>query len=285
MSRNILLAVLALLLSPWCVAQLEPTQSGRGQAPQGQAPPRSDDSASSSSSKDRPVGIAPPANDADHPGADAADVGEFKKYDPHRAAKDAEVAEYYAKQGNHRAALWRYQDALEYMPNDPTVIYKLAETYDRLEQPQPAARHIVLYLRLAPEGEFVEAAKKLQQRLRPVILALAKTPGQKQAFALVDEGAVLLSRHEFRGAIAKFQSALEADPKNEDATFFLADAYQQNGLMDEAGATYRSYLRLSPGGVFADSARIALQHLPALRGEGIPAKPDLPTSQPSESPR
>jgi len=125
----------------------------------------------------------------------------------------------------------------------------------------------------------------LQQKLQPQVAALAKSPEEKKAFALVDEGAGLLGRHDFRGAIEKFRAALEADPKNEDATFFLADAYEQNGLMEEAGETYRAYLRLEPDGAFSDAARIALQHLPALRGEGIPAKPELPTSLPSETPR
>jgi hypothetical protein len=67
--------------------------------------------------------------------------------------------------------------------------------------------------------------------------------------------------------------------------FFLASAYEQNGQMDEAGAAYRAYLRLDRDGVFAESARNAIQHLPALRGEGVPVKPELPTSLPSETPR
>ena len=265
---------------------MEPKTSGRGQAPEGQAAPRSDES----SSKDTQVDLSAPPDDFGHVnaepiGPEPTGIGEFKKYDPHRADKDLEVAEYYAKRGNYRAALWRYQDALEYMPNDPTATFKLAEAYQHLEQPQSAARYFVLYLRLAPEGPFAGEAKQARQKLLPEILAQARTPGQKQAFALVDAGTVLLSHHDFHGAIAKFQAALEADPGNEDATFFLADAYQQNGLLEEAGATYQAYLRLDPEGVFADSARVALEHLPALRGEGIPAKPGLPTSLPSESPR
>jgi len=282
MSRTVLAVATLLLSVSCCAAQVQPAGSGRGKAPETVAPPRSDDS----SSKDTEVDLSPPANDTRHDGADgASDVGEFKKYDPHRAAKDTEVAEYYAKQGNYRAALWRYQDALEYMPNDPTITFKLAQAYEQLKQAQPAARFLVLYLRLAPEGEFVAEAKKMQEKLRPEILAQAKTPEQQKAFALVDEGTVLLARHDFRGAIGKFQAALAVDPANEDATFFLANAYEQNGLMEEAGATYRAYLQLDRQGPFADSARIALQHLPALRGEGIPAKPELPISLPSETPR
>jgi Tfp pilus assembly protein PilF len=285
MFRKAVFALWLVALTSVCLAQLQPTTSGRGKAPAGEAPPHSEQPNAESSSKQTQVDLSAPSAGGMETEPEPAGIGEFKKYDPHRADKDLEVAEYYAKQGNYRAALWRYQDALEYKPNDPEATFKLARAYERLGQPQPAARYIVLYLRLAPDGEFAAEAKKLQEKLRPEVLALATTPEKKRAFALVDEGALLLGRHDFRGAIARFQAALQADPENEDATFFLADAYQQNGLMDEARATYSAYLRMDPNGPFADSARIALDHLPSLRGEGIPAKPELPTSLPSESPR
>src|SRR5437763_119391 len=137
MSRKAWLALVVLLLAPWCVAQLEGAHSGRGRAPEGQAPPRSDES----SSRDTQTDLSAPADDYKHEGAEPSGVGEFKKYDPHRADKDLEVADYYAKQGNYRAALWRYQDALEYKPNDPAATFKLADAYERLGQPQPAARY------------------------------------------------------------------------------------------------------------------------------------------------
>src|SRR5205085_507126 len=94
--RKLVLAFSLLLLAPWCIAQVEASGSGHGQAPETQAPPRSDDS----SSRDTQVDLSAPDNDHEHAGSDATDVGEFKKYDPHRAAKDLEVADYYAKQGN-----------------------------------------------------------------------------------------------------------------------------------------------------------------------------------------
>ena len=288
MSRSAFLFVWLALLSPWCLAQINPQGSGRGQAPATEAPPRSDEGPiqpNESSSRQTEVDLSPPSNDSEHEGADVSDVMEFKKYDPHRAAKDMEVAQYYTKQGNYRAALWRYQDALEYKPNDADATFWLADTFEHLRQPQSAARYVVLYLRLAPNGQYAEEAKRLHTKLRPEILALATTPQKKRAFNLIDEGTEALGRHDFHGAIAKLQEALEADSENQDAMFFLASAYEQNGQMEEAGTAYRAYLRMDRDGVFAEAARIALQHLPALRGEGVPVKPALPTSQPSEIPR
>lgn len=289
MTRSTAAVLLVSLLGAWCVAQVAPTGSGQGQAPPSQAPPRSGQptgsaNAGESSSKDQPVDLSAPPDDYVHEGVDDG-VNEFKKYDPHRADKDIEVGDYYAKQGNYRGALLRYRDALDYKPNDPTAIFRLATAYEKVKQPQAAARYLVLYLRLAPEGEYADDAKKMQERLRPAIQALAGTPQQKRASMLVDEGAQLLGRHDFRGAIARFRQALAADPENSDAAFFLADAYEKNGLLEEAGAQYRAYLRMDRNGVFSDAARIALQHLPQLRGEGIPVKPELPTSLPSETPR
>jgi tetratricopeptide (TPR) repeat protein len=284
-------AVLAVLLVTVgvCLGQFEPSSGGKGQAPASTPPPRSDQPGSEnpneSSSRDTQVDLSPPSNDYEHEGAEISDVTEFHKYDPHRADKDLEVGGYYEKQGNYRGALLRYEDALDYMPNNPTATFRLAEIYDKLKQPQMAARYLVLYRRLAPKGEFADEAKRLQEKLRPVILAMASTPAEKQAFALVDEGTDLLGAHDFHGAIAKFQQALAADPHNSDAAFFLADAYEQNGLFDDAGGAYRAYLQMYPDGIFADAAKLSLQHLPALRGQGLPVKPELPTSLPSENPR
>src|SRR5436305_5493957 len=131
MSRGALAAVLFCVMAPWCAAQVAPTAPGRGKAPQTQAPPRSDQpNAGESSSKDHPIDPNPLPGEYDAP-----DVNEFKKYDPHRAAKDLEVGDYYAKQGNYRGALLRYQDALEYVPNDPAAIFRLATAYEQVQRP------------------------------------------------------------------------------------------------------------------------------------------------------
>src|SRR5437868_1619128 len=68
--------------------------------------PRSD-SGHVSSSRDTQVDLSPPANDAkDHPYStgpegDTGDVSEFHPFDPHRAMKDVEVGDFYAKRRNY----------------------------------------------------------------------------------------------------------------------------------------------------------------------------------------
>src|SRR5664279_5618635 len=83
-------------------------------------PPRSDGiSAGESSSKQTRIDVEPPADDVkSHPeaglGENSSDVDEFTSYNPMRAMKAVEVGDWYFKQENYKAAISRYQEALEY---------------------------------------------------------------------------------------------------------------------------------------------------------------------------
>jgi len=144
-----------------------------------QAPPRSDRNkeAGESSSRDTRIDISPPKNDArDHPGsADAeskppddaeSDVQEFHPWDPHKAAKDVEVGDFYFRRKNYRAALERYKEALLYKDNDATANLRLGETYEKLNQPDAAIPHYEAYLKVLPHGQFSQEAEKALERLK-----------------------------------------------------------------------------------------------------------------------
>ena len=89
-------------------------------------PPRSDQiSPDESSSKQTEIDIAPPKGDEKHPGASDDELGEFHPYDPHKSAKCVEVGDFYFKQGNYRAAISRYEEALQWKPRDAEATYKL----------------------------------------------------------------------------------------------------------------------------------------------------------------
>jgi tetratricopeptide (TPR) repeat protein len=144
-----------------------------------QAPPRSDRNkeAGESSSRDTRIDISPPKNDArDHPGsADAenkppddaeSDVQEFHPWDPHKAAKDVEVGDFYFRRKNYRAALDRYKEALLYKDNDAMANLRLGETYEKLNQPDAAIPHYEAYLKIVPHGPFSQQAEKALERLK-----------------------------------------------------------------------------------------------------------------------
>lgn len=152
---------------------LPPSAKGPGPT---QPPPRSDRSkeAGDSSSRDTRIDISPPKNDAkDHPGSSVdedsdadSDVQEFHPWNPHKAAKDVEVGDYYFKRKNYRAALSRYQEALVYKNNDAMANLRLGQTYEKLNQPEEAVAHYEAYLKILPHGPFSEEAEKAVAKLK-----------------------------------------------------------------------------------------------------------------------
>lgn len=150
------------------------------------APSRPDSSvtrerqAEMSSSKDTRVDLNPPPDDArKHPQSGTAvtdaedenagentDVQEFQKWDPHKAAKDIEVGDFYYKKKNYRAALERYKEALVFKPNDALATYRLAECQDRTGNSPEAITHYQDYLKILPHGPLAPDAQKALERLK-----------------------------------------------------------------------------------------------------------------------
>ena len=172
--RTTLVSVVVLVLGALVVAQSSSTK-----VPSNQAPPRSDQSAGTaprssaeSSSKDRSVDISPPKDDSKaHPFSDSAvseagaDVEEFRPWDPHRAAKDVEVGDFYFKRKNYHAAEARYREALVYKSNDAMATFGLARCLDKLGKPDEAREKYESYLKILPQGPHAEEAHKALDRL------------------------------------------------------------------------------------------------------------------------
>src|SRR5438067_536266 len=129
-----------------------------------------------SSSKDTRIDLSPPANDQkNHPMSGAAvsdaedaasDVQELHPWDPHKAAKDIEVGDFYFKKKNYRAALERYKEALVYKPNDAVAQFRLAQCQDRTGNSSEAITHYHDYLKILPHGPFAADAQKALERLK-----------------------------------------------------------------------------------------------------------------------
>lgn len=147
------------------------------------APPRSDkiDAGSiedgESSSKDTRVDLSPPEDDAkthprnsevlvDESDSGSGDVAEFHPWDPHRAAKDVEVGDYYFKRKNYKGAESRYREALLYKDNDAVATFRLAVCLEKLERPDEARVEYENYLKILPHGPDAEAAQKAVDRLK-----------------------------------------------------------------------------------------------------------------------
>jgi tetratricopeptide (TPR) repeat protein len=176
MRRLIYLLVACLCL---VVPGASQSQNGEKDANQNQPPPRSERTkeAGESSSRDSQIDLSPPANDAkDHPystvprdDADdntAGDVQEFHTFDPHRAAKDIEVGDFYFKKKNYRAALERYREALLYKPHDAFANFRMAQALEKLSRLEEAAECYQEYLKVLPNGLQAEEAKKALDKIK-----------------------------------------------------------------------------------------------------------------------
>ena len=131
-----------------------------------------------SSSKDSQIDLSPPPDDADaHPkSSDAltdaegssgnADVSEFHPWDPHKAAKDIEVGDFYFKRKNYRAAEDRYREALVYKDNDAMATFRLAVCLEKMDQLSEAQKEYENYLKILPYGPQAADAKKAIDRLK-----------------------------------------------------------------------------------------------------------------------
>jgi Flp pilus assembly protein TadD len=132
-----------------------------------------------SSSKDTKIDLSPPANDEKtHPEsatavaeAEAAsrggeDIAEFHAWDPHKAAKDVEVGDYYFKRKNYRGAESRYREALFYKENDAIATLRLAECLEKLDNMDEAAEQYSAYLKIMPHGPQSDEAQQGLERTR-----------------------------------------------------------------------------------------------------------------------
>lgn len=92
---------------------------------------------------------------------------ETKPWNPHKAAKDIEVGDFYAKRKNYRAAIDRYREALEYKPRDAEATFKLAQALEAVKETTEALKRYQEYLVILPKGEFAAESQKAIERLKP----------------------------------------------------------------------------------------------------------------------
>lgn len=165
----------------------EPAKPATTQRNPDLTPPRSDrvraqdlgPATGESSSKDDAVDLNPPTNDSKtYPQSSEAianaeadslkpgGVTELRSWDPHKAAKDVEVGDFYFKRGNYRAAEARYRDALLYKDNDAIATIKLAVCLEKLGILDDARAEYESYLRILPHGPQAAEAQKRLARLK-----------------------------------------------------------------------------------------------------------------------
>ena len=191
MVRLISVLLLALCWGAWAAAQVDQLPPDpNGPAPS-QAPPRYEHEAGVSSSHDTKIDLSPPKDDAkDHPKSTSAvadaedtaasDVQEMHPWNPHKAAKDIEIGDFYFKRKNYHAALDRYREALEYKPDDALANYRMGECFAKLDNPDEAVTHYQAYLKILPQGPLSGDAHKALEKLQAEKTQASRTDQPKE---------------------------------------------------------------------------------------------------------
>jgi Tfp pilus assembly protein PilF len=199
------------------------------------------------------------------------DESVLKPWDPHKAAKDVEVGQWYLKLKNYRAALERFNSALTFKPDDAEAIYGLAFTQEKLDLLSPADQNYRKYLSVLPNGPKSKEAEEALKRIGPHI-AMSKSGDSngdpaKLAAHDINVGETYLTGNHFDAARERFEDAMRLTPDNPLVWFRLAQALQGMQRLDPARLYYKKYLEAEPKGKFAGNAKKAIGQIDWVLGK------------------
>jgi tetratricopeptide (TPR) repeat protein len=157
-------------------------------------------------------------------------------------------------------AIGSYNRAIQFKSDDQDVLDALKAGWDEALKEEPLApeNHLGLGQALQYMGDFEQARAEYQQTIRldksgkvaPIAQRLlADLEVAKRTAAIkrhINSGVDLQTKGLFDQAIAEYNKALEADPKNAVAWVDIGSAYQQKKSYDEAIDAYKRALALDP---------------------------------------
>jgi tetratricopeptide (TPR) repeat protein len=91
----------------------------------------------------------------------------YKSYEQKRVVEDLELGDAHMKERNYRGAEFRFEDALQYEPDNPEATFKLAEALQNLGRKNEACIQYKNYLKIEPSGAFSDRAKKCLRKMTP----------------------------------------------------------------------------------------------------------------------
>ena len=148
----------------------------------------------------------------------------------------------YAQKKEYDKAEENYKKAIEVKPDYAEAYNGLANIYNTQRKFDQAS----------------EASKKASE-------LSAAAPGALQggnADALFNEGVILWNGGKVADAKVKFQAAIAANPNHAESHYQLGMALVNENKLAEAGAEFNSYLKLSPDGPNAATAKALVAQLP-----------------------
>lgn len=272
-----------LLLFSFALVQAQPQQSQDNQDNQPHIQPRNLPPEPKTETKDQPKDDAKPEPPHDSSSKDSeinlegpprsrgggsSDVHELYPYDPHKAAKDIEVGEFYLKRKDYHVAMDRFNEALQYKPNDALATFRLAQTQEKLGLNTQAAQNYSSYIKIFPDGPYIKEANEALKRIGPLAASEKNQQPSGDVAKLVQQGEAELAQNDFEDAHDTFVKALQIAPDDAMANYRLAESLQGLHRLDEARIFYRKYLSLDPNGKLASEAKRQIGQIEQVLGKG-----------------
>jgi Tfp pilus assembly protein PilF len=233
--------------------------------PQPKEEPKPEQPQGESSSKDSEIKLDGP--DRTSTSNANSEIHEMVPYDPHKAAKDLEVGQYYLKRKNYRAALDRFNEALLYKPNDAESMFYLAQTQEKLELYALAFQNYRNYVNVYKEGPHVKESQEALKRVEPHLPPTGAGQPSADLTQILQEGENSLAKNDFEGAHRNFVKAVQLAPDDPVANFRLAQSLQGLQRLDEARLFYKKYLSLQPSGKMAGDAKREISQINLVLGK------------------
>ena len=98
-----------------------------------------------------------------------------------------------------------------------------------------------------------------------------------KAAKCIEVGDYYYKQGNFRGAISRYQEALEWKPKDAEATYKLGEVQEKNGDFSAALGNYQAYLKLLPKGPFAAKSQQGIDRVKTKAGVTAPPAAPKPS--------
>jgi len=202
--------------------------------------------------------------------------------DPAVAAKTAELRKAFdegvalSREGKYDDSVAAFNRAIALNPKCPDCFYNIGFAYAQKKDYAQSEENYKKALEVKPDyaeaynglANIYNAQRKFDQAAEASAKASqlsAAAPGALQggnADALYNEGVILWNGGKIPDAKAKFQAAIAANPNHAESHYQLGMALVNEGKLQDAGGEFDTYLKLSPEGPNAATAKALVAQLP-----------------------
>jgi tetratricopeptide (TPR) repeat protein len=198
------------------------------------------------------------------------------------AAKTAELRKAFddgvalSRAGKYDESVESFNKAIALNPKCQDCFYNIGFAYSQKKEYDKAEENYKKALEVKPDyAEAYNGLANIYNAQRKFDLAAeasskasqlsAAAPGALQggnADALFNEGVILWNGGKIAEAKTKFQAAIAANPNHAESHYQLAMALVNEGKLKEAGEEFNTYLKMSPDGPNAATAKALVAQLP-----------------------